>query len=185
MSRFYTIALGLALCAGAAMTANAQAGSAATKPDTTASTRHHNRNQMHARARGGMERADRALFRGIDLSSAQKTQVDSIRSKYRSESKALREEMGPGMKNARAARQSGDSSKIAEARQSMTASREKMASLHKQEMSEIRGVLDPSQQTTFDKNVEQLKNRMHGSRSAHSGSRSGAHKGTRTGSSSH
>jgi hypothetical protein len=52
-------------------------------------------------------------------------------------------------------------------------------------MSEIRGVLDPSQQATFDKNVEQLKNRMHESRGAHSGSRSGAHKGTRTGSSSH
>jgi Spy/CpxP family protein refolding chaperone len=181
MSRFYTIALGLALCAGAAMTANAQAGSAATKPDTTASTRHHNRNQMHARARGGMERADRALFRGIDLSSAQKTQVDSIRSKYRSESKALREEMGPGMKNARAARQSGDSSKIAEARQSMTASREKMASLHKQEMSEIRGVLTSQQQSTFDKNVEQIKSRM---QQAHSGRKS-ARNSARTGGAAH
>jgi Spy/CpxP family protein refolding chaperone len=182
MSRFHTVVLGLALCAGAAVTANAQAAGSAAKSDTTAITRHHNRNQMRA---GRMERGDRALFNGINLSSAQKTKVDSIRSKYRSESKALREQMAPEMKNARAARQSGDSTKIQAARQSMSTSREKMMHLRQQEMSAIRGVLDPSQQATFDKNVEQLKNRMHESRGAHSGSRSGAHKGTRTGSSSH
>jgi Spy/CpxP family protein refolding chaperone len=178
MSRYYTIALGLALCAGAAVTANAQAAGSATKSDTTAVTRHHNRHQM---SMGRMERGDRALFNGINLSSAQKTKVDSIRSKYRSESKALREQMAPEMKNARAARQSGDSAKIQAARQSMSASREKMMSMRQQEMSEIRGVLDPSQQTTFDKNVEQIKSRM---QKGHGG-RSGAHKGTRTGSSSH
>jgi Spy/CpxP family protein refolding chaperone len=180
MSRFYTIALGLALCAGAAMTANAQAGSSATKPDTTAITRHHDRSQMRGRMRGGMERADRALFKGIDLSSAQKAQVDSIRSKYRSESKSLREQMGPDMKNARAARQSGDSAKIAEARQGMTASREKLASLHKQEMSEIRGVLTSQQQTTFDKNVEQLQSRMQQRRGGRKSASNSGHSGGTT-----
>ncbi len=182
MSRFHTIALGLALCAGAAVTANAQAAGSAAKSDTTAITRHHNRNQMRS---GRMERGDRALFNGINLSSAQKAKVDSIRSRYRGESKSLREQMAPEMKNARAARQSGDSTKIQAARQSMSASREKMMNLRQQEVSEIRGVLDPSQQTTFDKNVEQLKNRMHESRSAHTAGHGGAHKGTRTGSSSH
>ncbi|HEU6451398.1 MAG TPA: Spy/CpxP family protein refolding chaperone [Gemmatimonadaceae bacterium] len=177
MSRFYTIALGLALCAGAAMTANAQAGSTATKPDTTAITRHHNRSRTRGHARGGMERADRALFKGINLSSAQEARVDSIRSKYRSESKSLREQMGPGMKSARAARQSGDSSKIAEARQNMSASREKMQSLHKQEISEIRGVLTPQQQSTFDKNVEQMQSRMQQRHSARKGARSSARSG--------
>ncbi len=180
MSRFYTIALGLALCAGAAMTANAQAGSSAAKPDTTAITRHHDRGQMRGRMRAGMERADKALFKGIDLSSAQKTQVDSIRAKYRNESKSLREQMGPAMKNARAARQSGDSAKIAEARQGMTASREKLASLRKQEMSEIRGVLTAQQQSTFDKNVEQLQSRMHQARGSRKGARSSGHSGSST-----
>ncbi|HEU4585777.1 MAG TPA: Spy/CpxP family protein refolding chaperone [Gemmatimonadaceae bacterium] len=180
MSRFYTIALGLALCAGAAMTANAQAGSSATKPDTTAITRHHDRSQMRGRTRNGMERADRALFKGIDLSSAQKAQVDSIRSKYRSESKSLREQMGPDMKSARAARESGDTAKIAEARKSMAASREKWASLRKQQMSEIRGVLTPEQQTTFDKNAEQLESRMQQAHNRRKGARTGGRSGGTT-----
>lgn len=181
MSRFHTIALGLALCAGAAVTANAQAASSATKSDTTAVTRHHSRSQMRG---GRMERGDKALFNGVNLSSAQKAKVDSIRSKYRSESKTLREQMAPEMKDARAARQSGDSAKIQAARQSMSASREKMTNLRQQEMSEIRGVLDPSQQTTFDKNVDQLKSRMHEARGSRTG-HSGAHKAARSRSTTH
>ncbi|HEY9429219.1 MAG TPA: Spy/CpxP family protein refolding chaperone [Gemmatimonadaceae bacterium] len=170
MSRFYTIALGLALCAGTAAATNAQAASSATKSDTAAIARHHNRSQMRS---GRMERGDKALFKGIDLSSAQKARVDSIRSKYRSESKSLREQMGPAMKNARAARQSGDSVKIKEAREGMSASREKMMTLRKREMSEIRGVLTPAQQSTFDKNADQLQSRMRDARGAHRGARSG------------
>ncbi len=185
MSRFSTIALGLALCAGAAVTANAQAGSSTTKSDTTAITRHHDRHQARSQSRnvshnGTMQRGDRALFRGIDLSSAQKTKVDSIRSRYQSESKSLREQMAPEMKNARAARQGGDSAKIAAARQSVSASREKMMSLHKQEISEIRGVLTPEQQTTFDKNVSQIQTRMQQGRGARKGARSGGHAGAGT-----
>lgn len=187
MLRFHTIALGLALCAGGAVTTNAQAGSSPAKSDTTAFTARHDRRQMRGPRRGGMERADRALFRGIDLSSAQKARLDSIRSKYRSESKSMRDQMGPAVKDMRAARQSGDSAKIREARASMSASREKMQALHKQEVSEIRGVLTPEQQTTFDKNVSQMQNRMQQGRAArkgaHGAARTGAHKGASTGAS--
>ena len=178
MTRFHTIALGLALCAGAAMTANAQAGSTEARSDTTAITRHHDRGQMRNRMRRGMERADRALFRGIDLSSEQKARVDSIRSQYRNESRSLREQMGPDMQKARAARQSGDSAKIAEVRESMAASREKMASLRKQELGEIRGVLTPEQQAAFDKNVNQMQSRMQQGRSGRKGARSWGRPGT-------
>lgn len=171
MSRSYTIALGLALCAGVAVTTNAQTASSATKSDTTVITRHHNRHQMR---RGRMERGDQALFKGIDLSSAQKAKVDSIRSKYRSQSRSLREQMAPEMKNARTARQSGDSAKIAEARQNMSASREKMMTLRKQETGEIRGILTPEQQSTFDKNLEQIQSRMREGRGARRGARSGS-----------
>jgi Spy/CpxP family protein refolding chaperone len=170
MSRFYTIALGLALSGGAAVTTNAQAASTATKADTTAITRHHDRNQTR---RGARERGDRALFKGIDLSSAQKAKIDSIRSQYRSESRSLREQMGPAMKDARAARQSGDSAKVAEARANMSASRDKMMELRKQELSEIRGVLTSEQRSTFDKNVDQLRSRMRQGRGARRSARSG------------
>jgi Spy/CpxP family protein refolding chaperone len=173
MSRYYTIALGLALCAGAAVTTNAQAASSAARSDTTAVTRHHNRNRPPMR-QGRMQRADRALFKGIDLSTDQKAQLDSIRSKYRSENLSLRKEMGPAMKDARAARQSGDSTKIDEARQSMKASRDKMMALHKQQMGEIRGVLTAEQQSTFDKNLEQLQSRMREGRGGRRAPRSGA-----------
>jgi Spy/CpxP family protein refolding chaperone len=123
--------------------------------------------------RGGMDRGDRMLFKGIDLSSAQRSQVDSIRSSFRNESKSLREQMAPAMKEARAARQSGDSAKIREVRQSTSASRDKMMALRKQEMAEIRGVLTHEQQSTFDKNVTEMQNRMRQGRGARKGARSG------------
>jgi Spy/CpxP family protein refolding chaperone len=124
--------------------------------------------------RGAMQRADRALFKGIDLSSAQKTQLDSVRSKFRNESRSLREQMAPEMKSARAARQSGDSAKIAEVRQSMAASRAKMTELRKQEMAEVRGVLTPEQQSTFDSNVKTMQDRMQHARESRRGRRAGA-----------
>ena len=170
MSRFHTIALGLALCAGAAVAAGAQTASASTKSDTTAVAKHANRHQMR---RGGMDRGDQMLFKGIDLSSAQRAQVDSIRSRYRSESKSLREQMGPATKENRAARQSGDSAKIREGRQNTSASRDKMMALRKQEIGEIRGVLTPQQQPTFDKNVTAVQHRMREGRGARRGGRSG------------
>jgi Spy/CpxP family protein refolding chaperone len=86
--------------------------------------------------------------------------------------------MAPEMKNARAARQSGDSAKIAEVRQSMAASREKMTNLHKQEMSEIRGVLTPEQQSTFDSNVKTMQDRMQRARDTRRDRRAGAPSGT-------
>ncbi len=173
MSRTYMIALAVALCAGAAATTHAQSERSAAKSDTTAITRRHDRRPMRrgAMQRGAMQRGERALFRGIDLSSAQKSRLDSIRSKYRSESRSLREQMGPDMKSARAARQSGDSAKIAAARQSMSASREKMVALRKQEMTEMRGVLTPEQQSAFDRNVNDMQSRMRHARGARRGAR--------------
>jgi Spy/CpxP family protein refolding chaperone len=175
MSRIHTIALGLALCAGAAVTAGAQTASASPKAsaslksDTTAVTRHGN----HQMRRGGMDRGDRMLFKGINLTSTQRTQVDSIRSRYRSESKSLHEQMAPEMKDARAARQSGDSAKVKEARQNMSASRDTMMTLRKQEIGEIRGVLTQEQQSTFDKNVTEMQSRMRNGRGGRRGARSG------------
>ena len=172
MTRFHSIALGLALCAGTAVTAGAQAASSSPKSDTTTVARQGNRHQMR---QGRMDRGDQSLFKGIELSSAQRARVDSIHSKYRNESRSLREEMAPAMKDARAARQSGDSAKIKEARQNMSASRDKMMALRKQELAEVRGVLTPKQQPTFDKNLSNLQSRMHEGRGARRGGRSSGH----------
>ena len=152
-----TIALALALCAAGTVTAAAQAASAATKSDTTVISGHRNRHQMRGER---TDRGYRSLFNGIDLSSAQRARVDSIREKYRTEAKPLREQMLPAMKEARTARQSGDSAKIRAARQSMSESRDKMVALRKQEIAEIRGVLTPEQQATFDKNANNARDQM-------------------------
>jgi Spy/CpxP family protein refolding chaperone len=68
--------------------------------------------------------------------------------------------MQPAMKEARAARQSGDSAKIRAARQSMAEPRDKMVALRKQEVAEIRGVLTPEQQATFDKNAKNARDQL-------------------------
>lgn len=157
MLRIHTIALGLALCGGMVATAGAQAASTAPKSDTTTLATTGHRHKMRTRA---MARAERGLFSGIDLSSDQRARIDSIHKKYQAEYKPLRDQMKPAMKEARAARQSGDSAKVQAARQSMSTERDKMQALHKQEMAEVRAVLTPEQQATFDKNASNLQKRM-------------------------
>jgi Spy/CpxP family protein refolding chaperone len=170
MLRIHTIALGLALCGGVAVAAGAQEAKAAPKSDTTTMSAPAKRHQMRS---GRMDRGDRGLFKGIDLSSAQRARIDSIRQKYQAEFKPLRDEMMPAMKEARAARQSGDSAKVQAARQNMSASRDKMQALHKQEITEIRGVLPPEQQATFDKNATNIQKEMHERRGQRHGGRQG------------
>jgi Spy/CpxP family protein refolding chaperone len=174
MLRIHTIALGLALCAGVAVAAGAQATDTPQKSDTTATAR---RAHKHQTRRAGMERGERGLFKGIDLSSAQHARIDSIRAKYRGESKSLRDQMTSAMKDVRAARQSGDSAKVQAARQSMSEPRQKMQALHQQELGEIRGVLTPAQQATFDKNVTSTRSRLRERPGQRRGDRSGGSHG--------
>jgi Spy/CpxP family protein refolding chaperone len=164
MLHIKTISLALALCAGGAVTAGAQAASPATKSDTTVISGQPNRHQMRG---GRTDRGYRSLFNGIDLSSAQRTRVDSIREKYQAEAKPLRDQMMPAMKEARAARESGDSAKLQAARRSMSEPRDKMVSLRKQEVAEIRGVLTPEQQATFDKNAKNARDQLRQQRGEH------------------
>src|SRR5579862_9047426 len=82
---------------------------------------------------GGGDRGSRmmsALFQGITLSDAQQKQVDSIRATYR-----------PQMQSAG---------------QDRSARRELM----QKETADFRTVLNPDQQTTFDKNLSDMRSRM-------------------------
>ncbi len=76
------------------------------------------------------------LFKGIDLTGAQKTQVDSIQAAYRAQMPART----PG--------QAPDPSARAAMRETM-----------QKETADIRKVLTPDQQKVFDKNVEDMRNR--------------------------
>jgi Spy/CpxP family protein refolding chaperone len=114
-------------------------------------------------------RARRGLFNGIELTSAQRSRIDSIRTNYRAQMKPLLDEMRPAMQEARAARRSGDSAKVKTARENMTASRQKMQALRKQQTAQIRGVLTPEQRQKFDANVTRSTQDRRGQARQHRG----------------
>ncbi|NUQ20481.1 MAG: hypothetical protein HOQ09_05915 [Gemmatimonadaceae bacterium] len=108
-------------------------------------------------------RAPRALMRGVNLTDAQKSQIRAIHQKYQAQFKSIRDANKPARDEARAARQRGDT---AAARAAFEKSRDQFQSLRQQELNEVRGVLTPDQQTTFDANVQRMQTRheRHGKR---------------------
>jgi Spy/CpxP family protein refolding chaperone len=82
----------------------------------------------------GRQRMEAMLFNGITLSADQQTQIDSIRARHRADAQGL------------------DPRNNADDRQKM------MQSMQAQ-MTEIRAVLTADQQTVFDQNVQQMRDR--------------------------
>ena len=157
MIRLRTAALGLAILAGSATIASAQA--------TTPGTQQAPSGRQDRGQRGGWkgekgQHGMRALFKDIQLTAEQRTQVKAISDKYRTQRQALGESMRPAMTEVRAARQRGDSAAAKAAFERTADTRAKMTALRDQELREVRGVLTAAQQTTFDRNVTQMKERM-------------------------
>ena len=113
-------ALGAALVLAVAPMANAQAGGGM---------------GGNGGGRGGARMME-MLFKGIDLTAAEKAQVDSIQAAYRAKMPA----MTPG--------QAPDPSARAAMRENM-----------QKETADLRTVLTADQQKVFDKNVEEIRNR--------------------------
>ncbi|MGH7627175.1 MAG: Spy/CpxP family protein refolding chaperone [Gemmatimonadaceae bacterium] len=103
---------------------------------TTVSAQSDQASQQGGQA-GGRARMMDQLLKGIDLSSAQKASVDSIQTNYRSQMPAFTPGSPPDA-NARAQRRE----------------------LMQKETADIRNVLTPDQQKTFDKNLEDMRSRM-------------------------
>lgn len=105
----------------------------------------------HGWGRGGMSQM---LFNGIELTDAQKVQIDKIREKYRAEMKALRPEGGPGRPGAQggAPGAGGPPPISAEAKA-------KMDEIRTKQNAEFRAVLTTAQQAIFDKNLAEMKAR--------------------------
>ena len=159
MIRLRTAALGLAILAGSATIASAQS----TAPGTQAPTARQDRGQ-----RGGWksekghkgQHGMRALFKDITLTAEQKTQVKTISDRYRTQRQSLAESMKPAMTEVRSARQRGDSVAAKAAFDRTADTRTKLTALRDQELREVRGVLTTAQQTTFDRNVADMKTKM-------------------------
>jgi Spy/CpxP family protein refolding chaperone len=143
-------ALGAALLIGMGATAQAQTTAPAPQPPAGAEAgrghQGHGKDGMRGQRgmRGGRGQAGRALFRGIDLSETQKSQVKTIHEKYAQQRQAIwKPERGTDGRMQRP-----DS-----------ATRVQLQSLMEKQTAELRGVLTPAQQTTFDQNRAELRQR--------------------------
>jgi len=165
------VGLGLALTVGTAGAVAAQQ----TRPDTARPERAErgDRGERGMRRRGG---PDAALLKGITLTYAQKTQLKTMREAQGSEMEKNREQFTAAMKEARAAREKGDT---ATARAKMTALRTQMTQQRERQIAAVRTILTADQQKQFDANVAAWKERgqrgMRGDRDGHQshGARSG------------
>jgi Spy/CpxP family protein refolding chaperone len=109
--------------------------------------------------RGGHGRMGRALFRGITLTDAQKTRLESLRESHKTQARTLREQLRPQMQALRDARQKNDTVAMRTSRSQLMQKREQLMALADRRRVEVRSILTPEQQSTFDKNSTELRDR--------------------------
>lgn len=158
MIRKHIVVLGAAIALFAASEATAQA------PAQTDSARRQGELRRGDRARGDrgkMRQAGmRGLFRGIELTQAQRDQMKTVNEKYRAQSQAIRESLKPDLQAAHDARQRGDTVAARAAFERTKPARDQMQALMQQQRTEVRALLTAEQQKTFDANVARIKERM-------------------------
>ena len=106
--------------------------------------------------RGGPGGPNGALLKGITLTDAQKTKIEALRKEQRSEMQKNREQFGAVMKEARDARQRGDT---VTARAKMAQVRAEMAKQRERQVASLRTILTAEQQKQLDANVTEWKER--------------------------
>ncbi|MDQ6736131.1 MAG: Spy/CpxP family protein refolding chaperone [Gemmatimonadota bacterium] len=111
------------------------------------------------------------MMKDLNLTADQKAKVKAIHEKYATRFKATRANFKPDFDAMKAARARGDSAGMRAARAKLQADRGPSMQVHQQEMSEVRGILTPAQQTRFDAAQAKWK--------ANEGKRDGAWKGKR------
>jgi Spy/CpxP family protein refolding chaperone len=159
MIRRHIAVLGAALALVAAGDAAAQSNA----PTDTARRQGDHRRGEHGRGPRGakMGRAGmKGLFRGIDLTQSQRDQMKVVSEKYGAQFRTLRESLQPDLKAAREARQRGDTAAARAAWDRTNGGRERMRTLMEQQRNEVRALLTPDQQKTFDANAEQMRSRF-------------------------
>jgi Spy/CpxP family protein refolding chaperone len=95
-------------------------------------------------------REGRGFGRDLNLTDAQKTQIQAIHQKYQPQYQALRDRAKPFKEGARAARQKGDTAAFRTNMQQAAQVMQSGQSIRTQERSEIRAILTPDQQAKFD-----------------------------------
>ena len=148
--------LGLALIVGAAGAAAAQGTRPDARPDSARRERGEWKGERGMRRGGPGGGREGALLRGITLTDAQKTRIQELRKAQEPEMKKSREQFGAVMKEARDARQRGDTAtaraKMAQVRTAMDAQRER-------QIASLRTILTADQQKQLDANIATMKER--------------------------
>ena len=154
-------ALVVAASAGVAATAGAQSNA----PANSQRIEHSKADSAQWKARGGKRHGrgemgpGRAALRGVKPTDAQKAQIKAIHEKYQTQFKSYRDAMKPAMDEAKAARQRGDTAGVRAAFAKTATQRQQAQALRTQESAEIRAILTPDQQKTFDANVARMQAR--------------------------
>jgi Spy/CpxP family protein refolding chaperone len=172
MHRISKLGLGLALVVGAASAAAAQSTQPDTRPNATQPGHDGRDGGRGMRGRGGPERA---LLKGITLTDAQKTRLEALRKEQEPQMKQTREQFGAVMKEAREARQRGDT---VTARAKMEEVRKQMDVQREHQIASLRTILNADQQKQLDANIaawkERAKERSAQGRRNHDGPRKGS-----------
>jgi Spy/CpxP family protein refolding chaperone len=162
----------IALVVGGAVVAAAQ---------QPAQTPHRAQTQDSTRQHGGRRgfgpgAMQKALFKGITLSDAEKANIKNVHTKYEAQMKALREQSKPQMKAAREARQRGDTAALKNLWSQTSAQREQTKKLLEAERNDLRVALAPEHRAQFDANVKQVEQRVaqRANRAAKKGGRASA-----------
>jgi protein CpxP len=156
MIRRPIVVLGAALALMAAGEATAQSSTPTDTLRRQGDVRRGERMRGHKMRRAGQK----ALFRGVDLTQAQRDQMKTVNEKYRPQFQTLRESLKPDLKAAHEARQRGDTVAARAAWERTNAGRERMRALMEQQHNEVRALLTPEQQGVFDRNAQQMRERM-------------------------
>ena len=166
------MSLGLALIVGAATAAAAQSSRPDVRPDTTQGQRGRGGRDGERGMRRGGPRGLGALLKGITLTDAQKTRLEAVRKEQEPEMKKSREQFGAVMKEARDARQRGDT---VTARAKMDQVRTQMDAQRNRQVASLRTILTADQQKQLDTNIAELKQRGEkGDHRNHDGRRKGS-----------
>jgi periplasmic protein CpxP/Spy len=148
-----TMALGAALIVGVSAAAPAQATQPGTDPGRGSGMAGPRKERMRARG-------TRALFRGIDLTTAQRQRLLEIRDKYRPQMEALRDQRKAARAESGDQRQRPDSATVTQFR-----------TLVERQHAELRALLTPDQQKVFDQNVARIQERRQEMRKERRGDR--------------
>lgn len=149
----FVLGLGLALSIVGSQAVSAQQSGAEGRRPQAGQQGERGRGQGGDRRRG----PDGFLLRGITLTDAQKSQLQSLQRQDSAQFAARRQQGAKASDEARAARQRGDTATV---RRLMTERRAQMDQERERRTVAIRNLLTAEQRVAFDKNVAEAKDRQ-------------------------